>query len=204
MISQLLPEPLRIGGRKITDGVDKHFLRRLLCCPAYAEQICHRKRPDGFPEGIPLNDRHAVGLVLVRAQLGEHLVEGHADRNRQSQLKQDCLADLLCHLHLGAEDGFRAVLPRCRRLQPGISSMPDRAYTQRWHKSSPYRSAKCFASQVRPPFVLARCLRDILIIHPCFGNINVALVAYTELILDKMVFSLYNNSMRRDNYEGKN
>ena len=74
------------AGRQLTDGLHTVLVQHPSGCPAHEQQIPHRQGPDDILPVFPADDGSGIGLFIVTAQLGEHLVEGHAHRDGQPQL----------------------------------------------------------------------------------------------------------------------
>ena len=74
------------AGRQLTDGLHTVLVQHPSGGPAHEQQVPHRQGPDDILPVFPADDGGGIGLFIVTAQLGEHLVEGHAHRDGQPQL----------------------------------------------------------------------------------------------------------------------
>ena len=77
---------LFFAGGQLTDGADAELGEQLLRRAAHIQQRPHRQRPDDVPPVLPGDDGGGVGLFVVAAQLGEHLVEGDPHGESQPHL----------------------------------------------------------------------------------------------------------------------
>lgn len=65
---------------------------------AHEQQVPHRQGPHDVPPVLPRNNGGGVGLFVVAAQLGEHLVEGHAHGDGEPHLLPQAGADVIRQL----------------------------------------------------------------------------------------------------------
>ena len=80
---------------QISDGVDAQGLELPGEFAPHIEQIAHRHGPDQGGHGFRGKTGGGVGLLVVAAQLGKHLAEGHPHRHRDAQLRPDPGPDLV-------------------------------------------------------------------------------------------------------------
>ena len=106
----------RVGGGQLADGVDAQPVQLVLHPPAHIEQRRGGHGPDQLAVVQPGDHRHGVGLFVVAAQLGEHLVEAHPHRDGQAGLLLDALAQQMSQgPGTGGKEGIAA-----RNVQPAF------------------------------------------------------------------------------------
>ena len=93
-----LLQHLRLAGGQLADGLHAELGQRALCGAAHEQQVAHRQGPHYVPPVLTRDDGGGVGLFVVAAQLGEHLVEGYAHGDGQSQLLPEPGADAVRQL----------------------------------------------------------------------------------------------------------
>ena len=93
-----LLQHLRLARRQLPDGLHAKLGQRALCSAAHEQQIAHRQGPHHVPPVFPGDHGGGVRLLVVAAQLGEYLVEGHAHGDGQPQLLPEPGADAVRQL----------------------------------------------------------------------------------------------------------
>ena len=96
LAAQLSQQMLRQSGihrGQLPDSEHAVLLQSPLGGGACVEQTAGRQGPDDLPPALRGDEGGGVGLLVVAAQLGEHLVEADPHRQRQPQLLPDSGAD---------------------------------------------------------------------------------------------------------------
>ena len=93
-----LLQQLRLARRQLPDGLHAVLCQRAPGGAAHVQQIAHRQRPHHVPPVLPGDHGGGVRLLVVAAQLGEHLVEGDAHGDGQPQLLPQTAADIVRQL----------------------------------------------------------------------------------------------------------
>ena len=93
----------------VPNGVDAELLQGLFRVGPHKQQSLGGQLPDDGLHLLPAKDGDGVGLFVIAAQLGEHLVVRHPDGHGEAQLLLHRLADLLGNLLPVAEEPLAAV-----------------------------------------------------------------------------------------------
>ena len=89
---------------QIADGIDAAIHELPGSGTTYIQQLRHGNRPNAFPPVIIIKHRDCVRLFHIRAELGEYLIEAHANGHRDTQLILDRLPDFLRDLLAAAHE----------------------------------------------------------------------------------------------------
>ena len=87
-------EDFRIRFRKLTDGADAVAAELALCGIAHIQKVTHRQRVDNLLIIIRLDDRYGIGLFIIAAEFRGDFIERNSNRNGDSQLPFNAIADL--------------------------------------------------------------------------------------------------------------
>ena len=90
-------------GGQLADGVNAAACQNPGSCPADADDILHRQRPDDIPEVLLGHKGDSVRLFEIASQLGKGFIEADADRDSQPRFLPDGPPDLLGDLLPRAE-----------------------------------------------------------------------------------------------------
>lgn len=86
-------EDFRICFRKLTDGADAVTAELALCGITHIQKVTYRQRVDNLFISIRLDDRYGIGLFIIAAEFCGDFIKRNANRNGDSQLPFNAVAD---------------------------------------------------------------------------------------------------------------
>ena len=108
-------EDFRVCFRKLTDGANAVTAEFALCGIAHIQKVTHRQRVDNLLIIIRLDDRYGIRLFIIAAEFCGDFIKRNANRNGDSQLPFNAVADFFGNFYRVPEQAQTA-----RNVQPRL------------------------------------------------------------------------------------